>query len=54
MRTSYKQKEQEIGKQKKTVTFEIPDEKWREVEEKTKQEKLSGEKDVEEKCLVNN
>ena len=31
MRTSYKEKGQEIGTQKKTVTFEEPDKKWVEV-----------------------
>ena len=46
MSTSYEQKEQEIGKQMKTVTFENPDQKWAEVEENPEQESLSGEKDV--------
>ena len=50
MRTSYRQKEQEIGTQRKTVTFEEPDQKWGEVEEKSEQESFSGEKYVEEKC----
>ena len=43
MSTSYKQKEQEIEKQRKTFTFENPDQKWGEVEENSKQESLSGE-----------
>ena len=53
LRPSYKQKEQEIGKQRKTVTFENPDQTWGEVEENPKQESLSGEKDVKESCPVN-
>ena len=32
MSTSYKQKEHEIEKQRKTVTFKNPDQKWGEVE----------------------
>ena len=42
MSTSYKQKEQEIGKQRKSVTFENPDEKWGEVEENPEPESLPG------------
>ena len=53
MWTSNKQKEQEIGTQRKTVTFEGPDQKWGEVEENREQKSLSEEKDVEENCLVN-
>ena len=44
MRTSYRQKEQEIRTQRKTVTFEDPDQKRGEVEQNG--ESLSGEKDV--------
>ena len=44
MRTSYKQKEQEIGTQRKTVTFQDPDQKWGEVEENPEQESLSVER----------
>ena len=44
IRTSYKQKEQEIGTQRKTVTFEDPDQKWGEVEENPEQESLSVER----------
>ena len=53
MRTSYKQKEKEIVTQRKTVTFEDPNQKWGEVEENPEQESLCGEKDVEESCPVN-
>ena len=53
MRTSYRQKDQEIGKQRKTVTFDNPDQKWGEVEEEPEQESFSGEKDVKESCPVN-
>ena len=52
MSTSFKQKEQEIEKQRKTVTFENPDQKWGEVKENPEQENLSGESDVEESGLV--
>ena len=53
MRTSCRQKEHEIGKQRKTVTFENPDRKWGEVEDDPEQESFSGEKDVKESCPVN-
>ena len=49
VRTSFKEKRQEIRTEKKTVTFEEPDKEWIEVEpEKPEQENLSGESDVEE------
>ena len=48
MRTSFKRKEQEIGIQRKTVTFEDPDQKWGEVDENPEQKSLSREKDVKE------
>ena len=51
IRTSYNEKEQEIGTQKKTVTFEEPDQKWGEIEQNL-EESLSGEKDVDENCRV--
>ena len=41
MRPSYKQKEQEIGKQRKTVNIENPDQKWGDVEENPEQESLT-------------
>ena len=44
--TSYKQKEQVKGTQRKTVTFEDQDQKGEEVEQNLGQESLSGEKDV--------
>ena len=53
MSTSYKRKEQEIEKQRKTVTFENPDQKWGEVDENPEQESLSWEEDVKESCPVN-
>ena len=53
MSTSYKRKEQEIEKQRKTVTFENPDQKWGEVDENPEQESLSWEEDVKESCQVN-
>ena len=53
MRTSYSEKEQEIGTQRKTVTFEEPDQKWGEIEQNLEQKSLSGKKDVEESCRVN-
>ena len=53
MRTSIKENEQKIGTQKKTVTFEEPDQKLIEVESKnTEQESLSGEPDAEESGYV--
>ena len=52
MRISYEQKEQEIGTQRKTVTFEYPDQKWGEVEKNPEQESLSGESGVEENGRV--
>ena len=52
MSTSYEQKEQEIGKQRRTVNFENPDQKWGEVEENPEQKSLSGEKDVKDSCPV--
>ena len=52
MKTSYKMKEQEIGTQKKTVTFEVPDQGLIEVESKnTEQDNLSGESGTEESGL---
>ena len=54
MKTSYKEKEQEIGTQKKTFTFEEPDKEKIEVESKNPEQKiLSGESDVEENSHVN-
>ena len=53
MRTLYKQKEQEIGTQRKTAIFEDPDQKWGEVEQNLEQANLSSEKDVEETWRVN-
>ena len=53
MSTSFKQKEQEIGKQRKTVTFENPDQKWGEIENNSEQESLSGKEDVKESCSIN-
>ena len=44
--TSYKQKEQVKGTQRKTITFEDQDQKGKEVEKNLEQESLSGEKDV--------
>ena len=52
MRTSCRQKEHEIGKQRKTVTFENPARKRGEVEEEPEQESFSGEKDVKESYQV--
>ena len=47
MRTSYKEEEQAIGTQKKTVTFEEPDKERIEVESgNPEQENLLGESDV--------
>ena len=47
VRTSYKQKGQEIGTQKKTVTFEEPNKEWMDVDpENPEQETLSGGSDV--------
>ena len=42
LRTLYKQEEQEIGKQRKAVTFGNPDQRWVEVAENPEQESLSG------------
>ena len=54
MKTSYKGKEQETGTQKKTVTFEEPDQELIEVESKNlEQENLSGRSNVEESGYVN-
>ena len=47
MRTSYNEKKQAIGTQKKTVTFEEPDKEWIEVESgNPEQENLFGESDI--------
>ena len=53
MRTSYRQKEKDIGTQRKTVTFEDPDQKLGEVEQNQGQKSLSGEIDVEKGYRVN-
>ena len=53
MKTSYKQKEQEIGKRGKIVIFASPDQKRGAVEENPEQQSLSGEKDVKESRPVN-
>ena len=54
MKTSYKEKGQEIGTQRKIVTFEEPDQEWREFELKNPdQRNLSGKSDVEESGHVN-
>ena len=55
VRTSYKEKIQKIGAQKKiVVTFEEPDNDWMEVEsENAEHENFSGESDVEENGHVN-
>ena len=52
MKTSYKEKEPEIGTRKKTVTFEEPDQGW--VESKNQEQKSwSGESDAEENGHLN-
>ena len=51
--TSYKRKEQKLGTQRKTVTFEDQDQNGGEVEQILGQESLSGEKDVEENRRFN-
>ena len=53
MKTSSKQKEQEIGSQRKIVIFEDPDQKWGEIEQNQEQENLPGEKNVKESWRVN-
>ena len=40
MKTLYKEKEQDIGNQKKTVTFEEPDQKLIEVESKNPNKRI--------------
>ena len=52
MRTSYKQEEQEVRTQRKTVNFGNPNRKWVEVEQNLEQQSLSGEKELEEKWRV--
>ena len=52
MWTSSKRKEQEIGTQRKTVTFGDPDRKWGEVEQNLEQESLSVKKHVQESWRV--
>ena len=53
MKTSSKQKEQEVGSQRKIVIFEDPDQKWGEIEQNLEQENLPGEKNVKESWRVN-
>ena len=48
-KTTYKTKEQEIGTQRKTVTFKAPDQGPMKIDSKySEQESLSGESDTEE------
>ena len=53
MRTSYKEKRQEIGAQKKIITFEEPENDWTEVESENAEHKnSSGESDMLKKMVM--